>query len=225
MKRIYIACLVLFISISCSHKEAFTVKGKVTDNTFRGSKVYLVALDGPISKNVDSTVINDGIFSFETEADSLCVKILRVPARFPSIIEDLVVVTEPGILKVVMSTNSHGEGTRLNNILQEWKGKKRTYDSIQWEIYSRKNNSALTQEVSDSLMNYSTKLNNEFMSDIVRLQNENIYNGIGILLFKLYYNALPVNLKDRILEITGNTYPDKDAELKKMIGSDHNVKK
>jgi hypothetical protein len=225
MKSILIAFIALLLTTSCNHKETFKVEGKVPDDKFSGSKIYFVALDGPITKNVDSTIINNGLFSFDTEADSLCVKILRVPARFPDIIEDLVVVTEPGILKVVMSVKSHGEGTRLNSILQKWKGEKRAYDSIQWEIYSRKNNSALTQEASDSLMNYSNKLNIEFMSGIVRLQNENMQNGIGLLIFKLYYNALPVGLKERILEITGNTYPDKDAELKKMIGSDQNVKK
>jgi len=45
------------------------------------------------------------------------------------------------------------------------------------------------------------------------------------LLFKLYFNALPAGEKNRILEITGNTYIDKDAELKKMIGSEHNGEK
>ena len=225
MKRIFIAYITLLIYISCSHKETFTINGKVPDETFRGSKIYLVALDGPITKNVDSTIIINGNFHFETEADSLCVKILRVPVRYPNLIEDLVVVTEPGTLNVVMSTNSHGEGTRLNNILQDWKEKKHVIDSVQSELYSRKNWGPINQEASDSLLNYSKKLNYGFMSDVVRLQNQNMHNGIGLLLFKLYFNALPASEKKRILDMTGNTYPDKDAQLKRMIESDHNGEK
>ncbi|MBE3087327.1 MAG: DUF4369 domain-containing protein [Bacteroidetes bacterium] len=225
MERILIAYIALLITTSCNHKETFTIEGKVPDETLWGSKIYLVALDGPVTKNVDSTIIVDGSFRFETVTDSLCVKILRVPVRYPDIIEDLVVVTEPGTLHVVLSANSHGEGTRLNNILQEWKEKKHVFDSVQRELYSGKTREGITQEVTDSLMTYSKKLNYIFMSDVVRLQNENMHNGIGLLLFKLYFNVLPAGEKDRILEITGNTYLDKDAELRKMIGSDHNGEK
>jgi len=225
MKRIFIAYFALLITTSCNHKETFTVEGKVPDETFRGSKIYLVALDGPVSRNVDSTVIVDGSFRFESVADSLGVKILRVPVRYPDIIEDLVVVTEPGTLNVVMSDNSHGEGTHLNNILQEWKEKKHAYDSIQWDLYSRKSRGRISKQASDNIMSYSIKLNDIFIADIVSLQNENMHNGIGLLLFKLYFNALPAGEKNRILEITGNTYIDKDAELKKMIGSEHNGEK
>lgn len=225
MERIFIACIGLLITTSCNHKDTFTVEGKVPDETFRGSKIYLVALDGPVTKNVDSTIIIDGSFRFETVTDSLCVKILRVPVRYPDIIEDLVVVTEPGTLHVVLSANSHGDGTRLNNILQEWKEKKHVFDSVQWKLYSRKNREGITQEVTDSLMNYSKKLNNIFMSDVVRLQNENIHNGIGLLLFKLYYDALPAGEKNRILKITERTYLDKDAQLKNRIQGDRNLEK
>ena len=138
MKKTYVFLFSLLLLASCSKKETFKVEGSVPDSTFNGSKIYLVALDGPISRNVDSAIIADGKFHFEKEADSLCVKILRVPARFPDIIQDLVVILEPGNLKVNMSVNSHGEGTRLNNILQNWKEKKLSYDSIQWDLMSEK---------------------------------------------------------------------------------------
>jgi hypothetical protein len=225
MKRIFIVYIVLFITTSCHHKETFTIEGMVTDETYKGSKIYLVALDGPVSKNVDSTVIVDRSFRSETEADSMCVKILRVPVRYPNLIEDFVVVTEPGKINVVMSAISNGMGTRLNNILQEWKEKKHNYDSIQWALYSRINSGTLKQKESDSLNISLKKLNNIFMSDVIRLQNENIHNGIGLLLFKLYFNALPVGEKNRILEIAGKNYSEKDAELKRMIESDRNAKK
>lgn len=205
-------------------KETFKVEGSVTDETLNGSKIYFVALDGPVSRNVDSTFIMDGRFTFEKKADSLCVKILRVPVRYPNAIEDLVVVTEPGNLNAVLSGNSHGEGTRLNNILQEWKDKKRAYDSTQFDLYSMKNR-AENPVVADSLMKVSETISKSFMSEMISLMNDNLQNGIGLLLFKVYYHALPRELKNRIIEITGDIYTDKDAQLKMMIDNDRNAEK
>lgn len=217
--------LMLFLIFSCTSNETFKVEGRVTDETLNGSKIYFVALDGPVSRNVDSTFIMDGRFTFAKKADSLCIKILRVPVRYPNAVEDLVVVTESGNLNVVLSGNSHGEGTRLNNILQSWKEQKRAYDSVQWELYSQKSKKGINQESIDSLMKYSEALNKSYRSDIISLMNENIYNGIGLLFFKVYYQDLTAEVKNRVLRQTGNLYSRKDAQLKMMIDNDRNAEK
>lgn len=222
MNRIYLFLFSLLLLASCTKKEIFKVEGSVPDSTFNGSKIYMVALDGPISRNVDSTFIVDGTFHFEKEADSLCVKILRVPARFPDIIEDLVVVLEAGNLSVTLSQNSHGEGTRLNNILQSWKERKHSYDSIQLELYSEKSKKGMPKELIDSLVNYSGVQDKIYMSYVMKLMNENINNGIGLLLFKVNYPDLIREDKQRILKLTGNLYSRKDAQLKLMIENDRN---
>jgi hypothetical protein len=225
MNRIAIAfILMLLLKLSCTSKETFKVEGRIIDETLNGSKVYLVALDGPISRDVDSTIIIDGNFSFEKKADSLCVRILRLPVRYPNAIEDLVVVTESGNLNAVLSGNSHGEGTRLNNILQEWKDKKRANDSTQFDLYSKKNRTE-NPVVADSLMKVSETNSKSFMSETLSLLNDNLQNGIGLLLFKVYYHALPPELKNRIIEKTGDIYTGKDAQLKMMIDNDHNAEK
>jgi len=217
MKKIIVFLFSILLFTSCTKKEIFKVEGSVPDSTFNGSKIYFVALDGPISRNVDSTIIDKGKFHFEKKADSLCVKILRVPARFPVIIEDLVVVLEPGNLNVSLSGNSQGEGTRLNNILQSWKEKKHSYDSVKWELYSQKNRKDIRQELIDSIVNYSGSLDNTYKSYVMQLMNENINNGIGLLLFKVYYNDLTIEDKQRILKQKGILYARKDAQLKLMI--------
>jgi hypothetical protein len=123
-----------------------------------------------------------------------------------------------------LSGYSHGEGTRLNNILQGWKDKKHAYDSTQFNLYSIKNR-AENQVAADSLMKVSETISKSFMSEMIRLMNDNLQNGIGLLLFKVYYHVLPRELKNRILEITGDTYTDKDAQLKLMISNDQKASK
>jgi len=214
------ACLLLLFVVSCSQKETFRVDGSVPDTTFNGSKVYLVALDGPISRNVDSTFIVNRTFDFEKRADSLCVEIIRAPLLARNALQELVVVNEKGTLNVVLSTNSHSEGTRLNNILQEWKELKQSYDSAQETLYSQKSREGVSKKFIDSIMKYSDSLGKNYESYVMQLMNENIHNGIGLLLFKVNYQNLAGEDKKRILKQTGKLYCRKDAQLRLMISND-----
>jgi hypothetical protein len=224
MKEICFAFLALVVTASCTRTETFTVRGTVSDPKLNNSKVYFVALDGPITKDVDSTIIVDGKFSFEKKADSLCIKILRVPVRYPDAVEDLVAVLETGTLDVKLSANSHGEGTRLNNILQEWKDIKHTHDSIQSDLYTRKAEEGISNDTVASLMKRSVILNQEYRNYVMNLMNENLQNGIGLVLFKIYYHEFSSEEKKRILNITGDLYRDNDAQLRNMIDNDKNLK-
>ncbi|MGA1976371.1 MAG: DUF4369 domain-containing protein [Bacteroidales bacterium] len=225
MRKILIAGLTFCVVASCSDKGTFRINGTVPDPSFKGSKVYLVALDGPISKNVDSTVLVNGNFVFRKKADSMCVKILRIPSRYPKVIEDLVVVLEPGSVNAMLSYVSRGEGTRLNNILQQWKEKKHEYDSTQASVYFKIKKDISNTQKTDSLKQYSESLSKAYLSDVLWMMKENLHNGIGLLLFKVYYNELGKDVKKNILNSVGTVYASEDAQLKKMISNDQDLLK
>lgn len=222
-KKNNVLFLILSCLIACKSETSFIAEGTVTDPAFEGSKIYMVALDGPLSKDVDSSIIKDGKFKFEKKSDSLKVSILRVPARFPHIAEDLVIITDPGKIDVVLAEKSHGSGTHLNNILQEWKAGKQTYDSLQNNLYSRRIMKGVTQAVYDSLTECSSALKQRNMNQIVKLMKENSGNGIGLLLFKLYYYEIPADLKKRILSMEFERYISKDRQLKLMVEKDRSM--
>jgi|WetSurMetagenome_2_1015567.scaffolds.fasta_scaffold10820_2 hypothetical protein len=207
----------LLMCISCTESPRCTVEGRITNPDFFGSKVYLVALDAPVTKNVDSTMAVEGSFSFEVKADSFLVKILRVPAKYPKIIEDLVIIPEQGKIVAVLDSVSRGYGTRLNDKLQEWKMRKRIHDSIQWNIFVRKNEDRISKPAADSLAAYSELINGVFLSDNICMINENLRNGIGLLIYKVYFDALPSSEKNYITEMIGKAYIERDAQLKKRF--------
>ncbi|MBW6501625.1 MAG: DUF4369 domain-containing protein [Bacteroidales bacterium] len=217
LKRTGLSLMLLLTVASCRDQGKFKITGIVPDKLFEGSTVYLVALDAPVTRNVDSTVIRNGEFRFETKADSLGVKILRIQAKYPDIIEDLVVVTETGTLRVVLGFKSSGQGTRLNDKMQEWKERKHFNDSVQLDLFTRKNAKGLSGETLDSLLDVSLQMNKIFFSDVERLIEENLFNGIGLLLFKLYYDALPATVKNHVIEQTGMRYFESDAELMRRV--------
>lgn len=215
MRNIFLLIIILCIPASaCTKSPAFVVEGKVPDRNFEGSKVYLVALDAPVTKNVDSALVMDGAFKFTVPADSFDVRILRIPARFPAMIEDLVVVCEPGTVTVILDSVSSGGGTRLNNLLQQWKETKHFNDSLQREAGRQLRSAAGNQTVTDSLRLFSQQLGRSMLSESISLMNANLFNGVGLLIYKVYVDALPSDVTDYVTKMTGRLYLEKDAQLR-----------
>lgn len=208
---------ILFLQfVSCSH-DRFTVEGSVTDPLFAGEKVYLVALDGPVSRQVDSTRVKRGTFSFSLTADSMEVRILRIAPKFPATIQDLVVIAEKGTLTATLGTVSRGGGTPLNDRLQRWKDNKELHDSTLWNIYRQKEMTGFSPATGDSLTALADSVRQRFHTFNVSYLEQNLHNGIGLLLFKLYFHALTANEKNRVMQQTGDLYFRHDAELRQRM--------
>lgn len=215
MRRIFLLPVFLFfLAASCGEAPSFRIQGTVPDKNFEGSKVYLVALDAPVTRIVDSTTVLNGAFYFTVPADSLDVRILRIPARFPDMIEDLVVVCEPGEVVAVLDSISSGGGTRLNDILQRWKEDKHYHDSLQGAMAGQIRSAGKDQERIDSLKAESQMISRLMLSDNISLLNGNMFNGVGLLIYKVYIDALPVEAKNYVTRMTGGLYLEKDAQLR-----------
>lgn len=221
--RIFIILLSLAAFFSCNKRPQFVAEGTVENPVFEGSTIFLVALDAPVTRKVDSTIIRNQRFRFQIPADSLGVKILRVPARFPDVIEDFIVVTEPGTVHVQMSASSKGSGTRLNNMLMDWKQQKRVYDSVQFDNYMRQGSPGTDPALTDSLLKQSGEMAGKHLSYVMNTINQNLHNGIGLLFFKIYYNDLPKETKDKVLELTGDLYLKKDLQIWSTVTMDQKL--
>lgn len=211
-----IPAILLILLSSCSEKPAFIVEGRVPDPSFEGSKIYLVALDAPITRDVDSTVVTNGKFIFIIKADSTEARIIRLPMRHNNMAEDLVVITEPGKVYATIGGRSSGKGTLLNNRLQLWKEDKNRYDSLQGALFSGRDLQVMNKKDVDSLVAIANGMRDSFMPGVKSLINDNINNGIGLLLFKVYYDMLPAEFRTSIDNSTDGRFYKKDAQLKEM---------
>lgn len=214
---LYLSLILGLVLPAGCKKKSYRINGTVSNELFWGKQVYLVALDAPVTGNVDSTIIDNGKFFFKGKADSLDARILRVQPQFPEYLEDLVVVLEAGTIRAKLANKSSGSGTPLNNRVQQWKNTKAFYDSIQWSIIQRKNQDEISQNEKDSLTRLSEELNSIFLSDNICTINENAVNGLGLFLFKLYYQHIPANDKNEIISKTGTLYFERDQELKNRL--------
>ncbi len=125
MKRylFFLPLLLLVMACNCNcdkgKKEVCVIQGTANPR-FNGTKIFLVPMMGPQdAAHVDSVVITNGEFSFEKDTIELAV--LRVDYHVRLDVQDLLVVTEPGVVTVVIDTISDGYGTPQNDSLSRWK--------------------------------------------------------------------------------------------------------
>ena len=68
--------------------------------------------------------------------------------------------------------------------------------------------------MTDSLRLFSQQLGRSMLSESISLMNANLFNGVGLLIYKVYVDALPSDVTDYVTKMTGRLYLEKDAQLR-----------
>ena len=126
MKKILwcvMAMAVVTMFYSCKqNSNVCRIQGVVNGEQFEGKRIFLVPFTGPkTAETVDSMEIKDGKFHFET--DSMQMYKLLIDLRFRVGIQPLLVIGEPGEVRVVIDSVSHAMGTPQNDSLEKWKAR------------------------------------------------------------------------------------------------------
>ena len=127
MKKILFACVITLMTLALGgcKSEKRIVNGKchimgTINPKFNGKKIFLVPMTRPATiETVDSMVVADGKFEFT--ADTCDLRVIRVDYHFRAGVQDLLIVTEPGDVQVVIDSISSCKGTPQNDSLQAWK--------------------------------------------------------------------------------------------------------
>lgn len=135
MKKLLYLILVL-IGVACcsSPQNEYVIKGSTSQERLEGELVFLVPYGSPTiedSIGVDSTEVRNGKFEFRGHKGEFLARItMHRKVRMGT--QDLLVVTEPGEIAVVIDSISSGKGTPQNDALQTWKNLKTEHDNVQW---------------------------------------------------------------------------------------------
>lgn len=98
----------------------FVITGQLPAQTYDSACLYLVPMQGPHPRPVDSVFVGqDGRFEFRGNVEQMAV--LRMTMKQRMGIQDLLVVTEPGVTWVTLDSVSSSHGTPQNDALQQWK--------------------------------------------------------------------------------------------------------
>lgn len=121
MKRIILPLLLLSsLLMSCNPAaDEYRIHGTVCNDQLEGVLIFLVPLHDQSAAAVDSVEIHDRHFEFAGHDNWMAT--VRIHKAYCRDYQDLLVVTEPGDINVVIDTISYGGGTPQNDSLQVWK--------------------------------------------------------------------------------------------------------
>lgn len=173
----FIIALVGLGALSCSEShDEYLVKGTTSQSRLNGHRVFLVPYGSPTiedSIGVDSTVIKDGKFEFHGHKGEFLARV-TVDRKVRYGTQDLLIVTEPGEINVVIDSISNGGGTPQNEALQKWKDLKEDHDRVQWNQSQRikslreQGDSIYANALADSLRDFNERYVSE-IHDIMRI--------------------------------------------------------
>lgn len=156
--------------------------------------IYLVPLKNPDATNVDSFKIKDGKFEFKGNTERI--SIIRMAPLYRLEMQELLVVTEKGLIKVSIDSNSVAKGTPQNAALQQWKDKQ-----MQFLRFNNKAFSALSKKCSklDSVV-WKVKIDsaNQSVKELgIKLLKVQKGNTLGQFFYEMY--APYLNAKDKAI--------------------------
>lgn len=163
MKKLLYIILILVGVTCCSHPDEYIIKGSTSQTRLEGERVFLVPYGSPTiedSLGVDSTVVKNGKFEFRGHKGEFLARITMHRHVRPGT-QDLLVITEPGEITVVIDSISGGHGTPQNDALQAWKELKADHDRVQWNQSQRirqlrqQGDTIYADALADSLKNFN----------------------------------------------------------------------
>lgn len=112
--------LIAMMVVSCQKSSECRIQGTVVGEQYEGKRIFLVPFTGPATaETVDSIEIKDGKFEFTPDSMQMYKILLDYHYRFGT--QPLIVIAEPGEIKVTIDTVSSAVGTPQNDSLQAWK--------------------------------------------------------------------------------------------------------
>ena len=165
MKHLTLLFLLLGIVCCTGSHEEYIIKGSTSQSRLDGQRVFLVPYGTKAyedSIGVDSTVIKNGKFEFRGHKGEFLGRV-TVDKRVRYGTQDLLIVTEPGEITVVIDSVSSGKGTPQNDLLQAWKIMKEDHDRVQWnqsqhiKYLREQGDTAYANALSDSLRIFNAR--------------------------------------------------------------------
>lgn len=164
-KLIYLLFALICTGVVCctGSNEEYIIKGSTSQARLDGERVFLVPYGTKAyedSIGVDSTVIKNGKFEFRGHKGEFLGRV-TVDKRVRYGTQDLLIVTEPGEITVVIDSVSSGHGTPQNDLLQAWKITKEDHDRVQWnqsqhiKYLREQGDTVYANALADSLRSYN----------------------------------------------------------------------
>ena len=180
--------LLLFSSCQQANDGKCHIEGMVNGEQYEGKRIFIVPLYGPkTAEYVDSMEIKDGKFHFTKDTMQMYKILLDYHYRIG--LQPLLIVGEPGEVKVIIDSVSHAVGTPQNDSLEKWK--------VRTEMHNRE--LAKMYKYIDNLR----KQGDSVQAKYIRQRADSFH-----LAYKNYTRQMAENLKEGVLhDFLKDLYP------------------
>lgn len=110
-------CGLLLASCGATGEE-YVIEGTMPSARYDGEWIYLVPMENAPGR-VDSAKVTNAAFTFRGKGEEM--RVLRMRHALRILIQELLVVTEPGKIHVEADSIGSVSGTPQNDALQQWK--------------------------------------------------------------------------------------------------------
>ncbi len=139
MNKVYHWIFFLLLLAGCQDRtdSSYVITGKVVNSLTDGNVVYLSHSNGDELVNLDSAIVDGGVFSFHGVQEEPIMAYLRFNRYLDSLAVPVLFVLENGAMEAVMDTSySSVAGTEQNNIFEEYKREAYRLDSLRRCLHS-----------------------------------------------------------------------------------------
>jgi len=183
MKKILFLLLAAYFT-ACTNNPS-VIEGTLPSDDYDGQVVFWVPMEGDHPKPVDSTHVQKNTFHLVISDRNLNkMGIVRVRPHLRLALQEILVFTEAGTVQLKLDSVSSSTGTPLNDVLQDWKDRKWTYDK---EVFAlRKELKAAGANNDTGIKEALESMSVDYYGDIYQIVLANKNNEIGKFIFLQY---------------------------------------
>ena len=177
-----VAAATVFYSCQQNDGKCY-IEGTVNGEQYEGKRVFVVPMYGPkTAEYVDSMEITNGKFHFTKDftKDTMQMYQIVLDYHYRMGVQPLIIVGEPGTVKITIDTISHAVGTPQNDSLEQWKTRTEIHN---YEL--------------GKMRQYILTLQNQ--GDSVQAKNLQQRADSFHLVYKKYTRQLAENMKEGVL--------------------------
>ena len=193
----YTFLLITVFFTACTSPNS-VIEGTLPSDKYDRQVVFWVPMEGEHPRPVDSTHIQNNTFRLVISPHNLNkMGIVRVRPHLRLALQDILVFSEEGTIHVHLDSLSRATGTPLNETLQYWKDRKRTYD-VDIYMLRRKYRDASENEqpsISSEMENTSA----EYYNDVYQIVVENRDNEIGKFIYSLHKGRFTQEQNEKLM--------------------------
>ena len=118
------AAMTTFFSCQQKSDGLCHIEGVVNGEQYEGKRIFVVPMFGPkTAEYVDSMEITNGKFSFTKDftKDTMQMYKILLDYHYRFGLQPLLIVGEPGTIRITIDSISHATGTPQNDSLEKWK--------------------------------------------------------------------------------------------------------